>query len=163
MAFASPPDEDDPSRLLLQGLGTDVAAMQKTLRRRMALFLVGGAVAFLATQIDTVAIGLPVFTPALVGTLGGLVALGGLLGLQRGAGCLAQILFVVLLSALTCGVGTTNPVTLQVIAGAGVLLASLAFILSRRRRAHTVEVGPRPPHASRHDVIDVEAREIREE
>jgi hypothetical protein len=127
------------------------------------VFLVGAAVAFVATQIDSKALGVPVFTPALVGTLGGLVALGGLLGLRRGAGCLAQILFVVLLGALTCGVGTTEPITLQVIAGAGVVLALLAFVLAKRRRANTIDVGPRPTHASSSDVIDVEAREIKDE
>jgi len=159
VAFARPPDENDPSRLLLQGLGVDVANVQKAMRRRTAMFLVGGAIAFLATQIDAAALGLPVFTPALVGTVGGLVALGGLLGLQRGAGCLAQILFVVLLGSLTCGVGTTSPITLQVIAGAAVVLALVAFVLSRRGRSHPVEVGPLPPHMSKGDVIDVEARE----
>jgi MYXO-CTERM domain-containing protein len=149
--------------VLLQGLGMDVAQMQRALRRRVALFLVGAAVAFVATQIDTRALELPVFTPALVGTLGGLVALGGLLGLQRGAGCLAQILFVVLLGALTCGMGSRDPITLQVIAGAAVVLALLAFVLARRRRSETVDVGPLPPHVSKNDVIDVEAREIRED
>jgi hypothetical protein len=137
----------------------DVAQVQKALRRRTAMFLVGGAVAFVASLIDAAALGLPVFVPALIGIAGGLVALGGLFGLQRGAGCLAQILFVVLLGSLTCGVGTTNPITLQVIAGAGVVFALLAFVLSRRRRTDTVDAGPLPPHASRSDVIDVEARE----
>lgn len=159
MATARPPHERDPSRLLVQGLGVDVAQVQKAMRRRMTMFLVGAAVAFVATQIDTAALGLPVFTPAVVGITGGLVALGGLLGLQRGAGCLAQILLLVLVGSLMCGVTTTSPITLQVIAGAAVILALLAFVSSRRGRSEPVEAGPLPPHMSRSDVIDVEARE----
>jgi len=157
------PEGNDPSRVLLQGLGFDVAQMQRTLRRRVAAFLVGAGVVFVGTQIDPAALGWPVFAPALVSTMGGLVALGGLFGLRQGAGCLAQILFVVLLAALTCGVGTREPATLQVIAGAAVILAALAFVLARRRRVRAPEVGPLHPHVSEQDVIDVEAREVRED
>ena len=156
----TPLDPHDPEQIARQAAAGEVARIQKALRRRFLFLLTGGAIAIVGLQIDPAALGIPVFVPALVSLFGGLVGLGGLLGLRRGAGCLAQILFFVWLGALTCSAGSFEPITLQVLTGALVMLVALSLLLPRRQ--YRPVLGARAARESRGspEVIDVEAREV---
>jgi len=101
--------------------------MKKELRRRAALFALGGTIvvigAFLTLQ--------PVYLPTLIMLGGGAVALIGLLGLTRGTGCMAYAAGFFWLSAMSCGVARGSEATLYVLAGAAGLFALAALLIPK--------------------------------
>ncbi|HFE45771.1 MAG TPA: hypothetical protein ENJ18_09835, partial [Nannocystis exedens] len=100
-------------------LGFDqMAKMKRELKKRAAFFALGLVVVIVATFLDAKALGWPIYTPNLVMLLGGAIAFMGLLGLSRGAGCMAQIAALFWLMGLACGVGEGNPLFSYTMAGA---------------------------------------------
>jgi hypothetical protein len=101
--------------------------MKKELRRRAALFALGGTIvvigAFLTLQ--------PVYLPTIIMLVGGSVALIGLLGLTRGTGCMAYVAGFFWLSAMSCGVARGSEATLYVLAGAAGLFALAALLIPK--------------------------------
>lgn len=153
----------DPAQL--EAMGVDVERVRKSLRRRFVLLLAGAAIAVVGGQLEPEKLGVPEFTGVAVMVLGGLVGLGGLLGLRRGAGCLAQLVAIVWISAIACGVGPTDRATLGVLTGMLVVLVAAALLLPKKQNPSPFTVtlprqGPAGPEGEgAGPVIDVEARE----
>jgi hypothetical protein len=102
-------------------------SMKKELQRRFVLLGVGLVVvivgAFLSVQ--------PVYVPTLVMLAGGAIALLGLLGLSRGAGCMAYVAGFFWLAAVSCGVSRGNEAILYVLGGAAGAFALAALLIPK--------------------------------
>lgn len=72
--------------------------MKKEMQRRFSLALLGFVIVIVGLFIS----GPPVYLPTLIKVAGGAVAILGLFGLARGAGCFAIVLFFFWLGAITC-------------------------------------------------------------
>ncbi len=105
--------------------------IKNEMRRRAALFALGGVIvvvgAFLTLQ--------PAYLPTIIMLVGGGIALIGLLGLSRGAGCMAYVAGFFWLSAISCGVARGNEMTLYVLGG-GAALFALASLLIPKPKAN---------------------------
>jgi hypothetical protein len=97
-----------------------MAMMKKEMQRRFSLFLLGAVVTIIGLFIS----GPPVYLPTLVMVGGGAIAVLGLLGLARGSGCFAMVLFFFWLGAVACGVSRGSDPSLYVLG-----LGALGFAL----------------------------------
>jgi len=101
--------------------------IKKEMRRRFMLFGLGTSITilgfFLAAQ--------PVWLPTLVKLGGGGVALIGLLGLSRGAGCMAYVAGFFWLSAVTCGVARGHEASLYVLGGTAAAFALASLLIPK--------------------------------
>ncbi len=111
-----------------------MAKMKRELKKRAAFFVLGLIVVIVAAFLDAKALGWPVYGPNLVMLLGGSIAFMGLLGLSRGAGCMAQIAAVFWLMGLACGVGEGNPLFSYTMAGAALCFAVFGLILPKKTK-----------------------------
>jgi len=101
--------------------------MKKELRRRAALFALGGTIVVVAAFLTLQ----PVYLPTIIMLIGGGVALIGLLGLSRGAGCMAYVAGFFWLSAVSCGVARGSEATLYVLGGGAGLFALAALLIPK--------------------------------
>lgn len=103
--------------------------IKREMRRRAALFALGGTIvvigAFLTLQ--------PVYLPTLIMLAGGAVALIGLLGLTRGTSCMAYVAGFFWLSAVSCGVARGSEVTLYVLGGSAALFALASLLIPKQK------------------------------
>ena len=101
--------------------------IKKEMRRRALLFALGGVItitgAFLTLQ--------PVYLPTLIMLGGGGISLIGLLGLSRGAGCMAYVAGFFWLSAVTCGVARGNEASLYVLGGTAAAFALASLLIPK--------------------------------
>lgn len=107
--------------------------MKRELKRRFAFFALGLVIFIVAFFLDPKALGVPVYTPTMVMLGGGAVAFMGLLGLSRGAGCMAQIAAFFWLAGMACNVGSDNPLVHYALAGAALIFAVLALMLPKKQ------------------------------
>lgn len=107
--------------------------MKRELRRRFAFFGVGLVIFIVAFFLDPKTMGAPVYTPTLVMLAGGAVAFMGLLGLSRGAGCMAQIAAFFWLGGMACNLGSDNALVHYALAGAALIFAVLALMLPKKQ------------------------------
>src|SRR4051812_7846180 len=91
--------------------------MKKELQRRLAIFAVGAAIFVVGIFVSVQ----PVWVPTLVMLGGGGIALLGLLGLARGAGCMAYVAGFAWLMTVTCGVSRGSEAILYVLGGGAAL------------------------------------------
>jgi len=101
--------------------------MKKELRRRAALFALGGTIVVVAAFLTLQ----PVYLPTIIMLIGGGVALIGLLGVSRGAGCMAYVAGFFWLSAISCGVARGSEATLYVLGGGAGLFALAALLIPK--------------------------------
>lgn len=101
--------------------------MKKELRRRAALFALGGTIVVIAAFLTLQ----PVYLPTILMLMGGGVALIGLLGLSRGAGCMAYVAGFFWLSAVSCGVARGSEAILYVLGGGAGLFALAALLIPK--------------------------------
>lgn len=97
-----------------------LALMKKEMQRRFSLFLLGAVVTIVGLFLH----GPPVYLPTLVMVGGGAIAVLGLFGLARGAGCFAIVLFFFWLGAVACGVSRGSEPILYILG-----LGALGFAL----------------------------------
>jgi len=101
--------------------------IKKEMRRRAGLFALGAVItivgAFLTLQ--------PAYLSTLIMLGGGGVALIGLLGLSRGAGCMAYVAGFFWLSAVTCGVARGQEATLYVLGGTAAAFALASLLIPK--------------------------------
>jgi hypothetical protein len=106
--------------------------IKNEMRRRAALFALGGVIvvvgAFLTLQ--------PPYLPTIIMLAGGGIALIGLLGLSRGAGCMAYVAGFFWLSAVSCGVARGNEMTLYVLGGGAALFALASLLIPKPKAAN---------------------------
>ena len=106
--------------------------IKKEMRRRAALFALGGVIvitgAFLTLQ--------PPYLPTLIMLAGAAVSLIGLLGMSRGMGCMAYVAGFFWLSAVSCGVARGNEISLYILGGTAAAFA-LATLLIPKPKAQT--------------------------
>lgn len=101
--------------------------MKKELQRRFIFLGVGLAVFVVGIFLNVQ----PVFVPTLVMLAGGAVALLGLLGLSRGAGCMAYVAGFAWLATVSCGVSRGNEAILYVLGGGAALFALAALLIPK--------------------------------
>ena len=125
----------DPRQQYAQMLGAMppnvLQQMKKELQRRFVLFGVGLVVFIVGIFINVQ----PVFVPTLVMLAGGAIAMLGLLGLARGAGCMAYIAGFAWLATVTCGVSRGNEAILYVLGGGAALFALAALLIPKKPQA----------------------------
>ncbi|MCA9636742.1 MAG: hypothetical protein KC420_12005, partial [Myxococcales bacterium] len=109
-----------------------MASMKRELKKRFAFFGLGLVVVIVGAFLDPKPLGWPIYTPNLVMLIGGGVSFMGLLGLSRGAGCMAQIAALFWLMGLACGVGEGNPLFGYTMAGAALCFAVLGLLLPKK-------------------------------
>jgi len=97
-----------------------MSLMKKEMQRRFSLFLVGAVITIVGLFVS----GPPAYLPTLVMVAGGAVAILGLFGLARGAGCFAIVLFFFWLGAVACGVSRGSEPTVYILG-----LGALGFAL----------------------------------
>jgi len=101
--------------------------IKKEMRRRAGLFALGGVItivgAFLTLQ--------PAYLSTLIMLGGGGISLIGLLGLSRGAGCMAYVAGFFWLSAVTCGVARGNEASLYVLGGTAAAFALASLLIPK--------------------------------
>lgn len=115
-------------------LGPDqMEKMKRELKRRFAFFGLGLVVFIVAFFLDPKANGWPVYTPTMVMLGGGAVAFMGLLGLSRGAGCMAQIAAFFWLLGMACNVGSGDARIHYALAGSALIFAVLALLLPKKQ------------------------------
>lgn len=117
----------------MQAPGLDIDRLRKNLKRRVMLFLMGFAMVLVGSQIDPVALGWPLWTGTAAWITGLAVAMIGALGPTTGAGCLAQLLGVILLGSLVCNATATSHPGTPVLTIAVVVAAGAGMFLRRRR------------------------------
>jgi hypothetical protein len=101
--------------------------MKKELQRRFVLFGVGLVVFIVGLAVSMQ----PVWLPTVVMLAGGGIALLGLLGLARGAGCMAYVAGFAWLVTVSCGVSRGNEVILYVLGGGAALYALVALLIPK--------------------------------
>ena len=101
--------------------------MKKELQRRFVFFGVGLVVFIVGCFINVQ----PVFVPTLVMLAGGGIALLGLLGLARGAGCMAYVAGFAWLMTVTCGVARGSEMITYVLGGGAALFALAALLIPK--------------------------------
>jgi len=115
-------------------LGGDVLTKMKgELKKRAAFFIVGLVIVIVALFLDAKALGWPIYAPNLVMLGGGALGLMGLLGMSRGAGCMAQIAALFWLMGIGCGVGEGNPLFSYTMAGAALCFAVFGLLLPKKK------------------------------
>lgn len=101
--------------------------IKKEMRRRAALFALGGVIvitgAFLTLQ--------PAYLPTLIMLAGAAVSLIGLLGMSRGMGCMAYVAGFFWLSAVSCGVARGNEISLYILGGTAAAFALAALLIPK--------------------------------
>lgn len=104
-----------------------LATMKKELQRRFALFGVGLAVfivgCFLSVQ--------PVWVPSVVMLAGAGLAVLGLFGMVRGAGCMAYVAGFAWILTMSCGVARGSEAVLYVWGGGAALFALAALLIPK--------------------------------
>lgn len=110
-----------------------MSLMKKEMQRRFSLFLVGAVVTIVGLFVN----GPPIYLPTVVMVAGGAIAVLGLLGLARGAGCFAIVLFIFWLGAVACGVSRGSEPTLYVLG-----LGALGFALLAQFAPKPKPTGP---------------------
>jgi len=125
----------DPKQQYAQMLGAMppnvLQQMKKELQRRFVLFGVGLVVFIVGIFINVQ----PVFVPTLVMLGGGAIAMLGLLGLTRGAGCMAYIAGFAWLLTVSCGVSRGNEAILYVLGGGAAAFALAALLIPKKQQA----------------------------
>lgn len=117
-------------------LGFDqMEKMKSALKRRAAFFGLGLVIVIVAAFLEPKELGLPIYAPNVVMLLGGAVSFMGLLGLSRGAGCMAQIAGLFWFMGLACGVGDGNPLFAYTMAGGALCFAVLGLLLPKKKNA----------------------------
>lgn len=101
--------------------------IKKEMRRRFMLFGLGTSITIVGMFLTPN----PVWVPTLVKLAGGGVALIGLLGLSRGAGCMAYVAGFFWLSAVTCGVARGAESTLYVLGGTAAAFALASLLIPK--------------------------------
>jgi hypothetical protein len=101
--------------------------MKKELQRRFVFFGVGLVVFIVGCFINVQ----PVFVPTLVMLAGGGIALLGLLGLARGAGCMAYVAGFAWLMTVTCGVARGSEMITSVLGGGAAVFALAALLIPK--------------------------------
>jgi hypothetical protein len=115
-------------------LGFDqMEKMKSALKRRAAFFGLGLVIVIVAAFLEPKELGLPIYAPNVVMLLGGAVSFMGLLGLSRGAGCMAQIAGLFWFMGLACGVGDGNPLFAYTMAGGALCFAVLGLLLPKKQ------------------------------
>ncbi len=115
-------------------LGFDqMEKMKSALKRRAAFFGLGLVIVIVAAFLEPKELGLPIYAPNVVMLLGGAVSFMGLLGLSRGAGCMAQIAGLFWFMGLACGVGDGNPLFAYTMAGGALCFAVLGLLLPKKK------------------------------
>ena len=153
-----------------------LAELRRTMRRRVALLVLGLATFILAAELDAEALGWPGWVAGVCMGLGVLVALTGLFGLRRGLGCAGQLLVLLWLGDLACGLTLWASESGSALARTLLAAGAVALLLHiwRRRPAGGDTRGPwgpagppppwgpenTPPDTAPHDVIDVDAHEV---
>ena len=101
--------------------------IKKEMRRRAALFALGGVIvitgAFLTLQ--------PPYLPTLIMLAGAAVSLIGLLGMSRGMGCMAYVAGFFWLSAVSCGVARGNEISLYILGGTAAAFALATLLIPK--------------------------------
>lgn len=110
-----------------------MSLMKKEMQRRFSLFLIGAVVTIVGLFIS----GPPVYLPTLVMVAGGAVAVLGLFGLARGAGCFAVVLFLFWLGAVACGVSRGSDPAVYILG-----LGALGFALLAQFAPKPKPTGP---------------------
>ncbi|MBK8265914.1 MAG: hypothetical protein IPK80_31870 [Nannocystis sp.] len=106
--------------------------MKRELKRRVGFFVIGVVIVIVGALIDPKVNQWPIYTPTMVMMIGGGVGLMGLLGLARGAGCMAQIAAFFWILGIACNIGATNQWTQFALAGAVLCYVTLALLLPRK-------------------------------
>ena len=101
--------------------------IKKEMRRRFMLFGLGTSITIVGMFLTPN----PVWVPTLVKLAGGAVALIGMLGLSRGAGCMAYVAGFFWLSAVTCGVARGNEASLYVLGGTAAAFALASLLIPK--------------------------------
>ncbi len=109
-----------------------VERLKKAMRRRAMFFGLGFAVVLVGLFLPA-SLGLPVFVPSLVMIGGGALALMGLLGPQRGSGCMAYVTGFTWLLAIGCGMVTEVVAVQYALAGSAFVFALLSLLLPKPR------------------------------
>ncbi|MCB9753525.1 MAG: hypothetical protein H6713_26585 [Myxococcales bacterium] len=134
----------------MQAMGpAGVERLKKAFRRRAMLFGLGFAVVLVGLFLPA-SLGLPVFVPSLVMIGGGALAFMGLLGPQRGSGCMAYITGFTWLLAIGCGVVTEVVAVQYALAGSAFAFALLSLLLPKPR-----EQGPLSMMASMANAVNM--------
>lgn len=123
------------AQMLSQMSPNMMATMKKELQRRFALFGVGLAVfivgCFLSVQ--------PIWVPSAVMLAGLGLAVLGLFGLARGAGCMAYVAGFAWILAMSCGVARGGEVILYVWGGGAALFALAALLIPKPKAKNPME------------------------
>jgi hypothetical protein len=101
--------------------------IKKEMRRRFMLFGLGTSITIVGMFLTPN----PVWVPTLVKLAGGAVALIGMLGLSRGAGCMAYVAGFFWLSAVSCGVARGYEATLYVLGGTAAAFALASLLIPK--------------------------------
>jgi hypothetical protein len=109
--------------------------MKKELQRRFVLFGVGLVIVIVGAFLNVQ----PVFVPTLVMLGGGAVAILGLFGLTRGAGCMAYIAGFAWLLTVSCGVARGNEMITYVLGGGAALFALAALLIPKPKAKNPME------------------------
>lgn len=104
--------------------------MKKELQRRFVLFGVGLVIFIVGIFINVQ----PVFVPTLVMLGGGAIAILGLFGLARGAGCMAYIAGFAWLLTVSCGVSRGSEAITYVLGGGAAVFALAALLLPKKQQ-----------------------------
>ena len=106
--------------------------MKRELKRRFGLFALGAVIVIVGAMIDPKQSGWPLYSPTLVMLVGGAVGFMGLLGMSRGAGCMAQIAAFFWLMGIACNVGATSTWSQYALAGGALCFVVLALLLPKK-------------------------------
>jgi hypothetical protein len=118
----------------MQSLGADgITRMKKEMRRRATLFGLGFALVVVGMFLPA-SMGLPVVAPTLVMVAGCGLAFMGLLGPQRGSGCMAYITGFTWLLAIGCGMVTEVMSVQYALAGSAFVFALISLLAPKPRK-----------------------------
>jgi len=101
--------------------------IKKEMRRRAGLFALGAVITIVGAFLTLD----PYYLSTLIMLGGGGVALLGLLGLSRGAGCMAYVAGFFWLSAVTCGVARGHEASLYVLGGTAAAFALASLLIPK--------------------------------
>lgn len=101
--------------------------IKKEMRRRAGLFALGAVITIVGAFLTLN----PYYLSTLIMLGGGGVALIGLLGLSRGAGCMAYVAGFFWLSAVTCGVARGHEASLYVLGGTAAAFALASLLIPK--------------------------------
>ncbi|MBL9102113.1 MAG: hypothetical protein JNL82_14205 [Myxococcales bacterium] len=123
------------AQMLSQMSPNMMATMKKELQRRFALFGVGLVVFIVGCFLNTS----PIWVPSAVMLAGSGLAILGLFGLARGAGCMAYVAGFAWILAMSCGVGRGGEAILYVWGGGAALFALAALLIPKPKKTNPME------------------------